>query len=128
MSIFSSKKQVTKTKKPEVEKSSVSETRAKVLGASHAPIRMQMVLKHPHVSEKTARGSAHHQYTFLVDVNANKNLIKEEIERQYKVDVLRVNTILLKGKRKRYMRKIGTQTPRKKAVVQLKEGQKIEIL
>lgn len=91
-------------------------------------LRGKLWLKRPHVSEKTARGEAGRQYTFLVDPKANKSLVKGEVERFYKVNVLRVNITRLPAKMKQWMRHKGAQAVRKKAIVTLKEGQKIEIM
>jgi len=117
-------------------KTSVAETKTKkeaaVSGAhgfaTSQALRGKLWLKRPHVSEKTARGEAGRQYAFLVDPDANKALVKNEVERFYKVDVIRVNITRLPAKSKQWMRHKGMQSVRKKAIVTLKEGQKIEII
>lgn len=106
------------------------QTTAVAIGAasvSHA-LRGRLWLTRPHISEKTARGESEHQYTFMVDPKANKGVVKDEVERFYKVNVLSVNITRLPAKKKQWMRREGTQSIRKKAIVTLKKGQKIEII
>ncbi len=66
------------------------------------------------------------KYLFLVDKSSNKIQIKEAVEQIYKVKVKDVNTRILRGKLKRVRYQIGKTPDSKKAVVTLKEGQKIE--
>jgi len=86
------------------------------------------IVKQPIVTEKTTltteRGNA---YTFLVDMRANKIEIKQAIEKIFKVKVEKVRTQVRKGKPRRVRFKMGYQPDWKRAVVTLKEGQKIEM-
>lgn len=66
------------------------------------------------------------KYLFEVARNANKIQIKQAIEEIYKVQVKSVNTINLAGKLRRVRQELGKTSDWKKAVVTLKEGQKIE--
>jgi large subunit ribosomal protein L23 len=66
------------------------------------------------------------KYVFLVKDSANKNEIKKAVKELYRVDVLRVNTINIPGRMKRSRTKMEKEPGYKKAVVTLKEGQKIE--
>ena len=85
------------------------------------------LLKKPHLTEKTwAQKEASNQVTFLVDMAANKVEIKRTIEDLFKVTVLRVNTVRMHGKNKRMGRFTGKRPDWKKAVVTLKEGDRIE--
>lgn len=68
------------------------------------------------------------RYTFLVDKNANKIEIKKAIEERFKVDVVKVNTIRVKGKKRRVRGFEGKRPDYKKALVTVKEGQKIEFI
>jgi large subunit ribosomal protein L23 len=77
-------------------------------------------------TEKSARSEAHSKYLMLVDKCANKIQIKRAVEEIYKVKVSDVNTYVSKGKLKRVRRQEGRTPDVKKAVVTLKEGQKIE--
>ena len=85
------------------------------------------VLKRSWVSEKAADLGKNNKYVFLVEVTANKNEVKKEISRRYDVRVESVNTIRMQGKRKRFGNRFGRRPRFKKAIVTLKEGQKIEI-
>ncbi len=66
------------------------------------------------------------KYLFLVDVAANKIQIKKAVEALYKVKVTSVNTHVSQGKLRRVRYQLGRAADSKKAVVTLKEGQKIE--
>jgi len=86
------------------------------------------VLVRPHMSEKAhTLGVARNQYVFIVHDEANKNLVKEAIEDQYKVTVEAVNIVREPGKQKRWRNVVGTHSRTKKAIVTVKAGQKIEI-
>ena len=81
----------------------------------------------PRLSEKSMlQKEAHNQVTFMVDTSANKIEIKRAVEKMFKVTVLRVNTITGHGKHKRMGRFIGRRPDFKKAVITLKEGDRIE--
>ena len=88
----------------------------------------QIIYK-PLVTEKvTAQITAHNKYAFSVHPEANKNEIKQAVEALFKVKVLAVNTMHRKGKKKRVRMALGTTAAWKKAVVTLKQGDKIEVL
>ncbi len=87
---------------------------------------MNFLIKKPHITEKNTLISEKNQYTFIVDKNANKSEIKKEIERLYKVKVLSVNIINYKGKTKRFRNILKKEGAYKKAIVKVKDGQKIE--
>ena len=86
------------------------------------------ILKKPVISEKSMSMIEGNKYSFYVDPNANKIEIKKAVEELFKVTVLKVNTMSVKGKIKRMGRYAGKTPDRKKAVVTLKEGDKIEII
>lgn len=88
----------------------------------------QIVLK-PLVTEKgTAQITSLNKYAFEVHTEANKSEIKQAVESLFKVKVLSVNTMHRKGKKKRVRMALGTTSAWKKAVVTLKQGDKIEVL
>ena len=87
----------------------------------------QDVLKKPVVSEKTMGLLAENKYTFLVDPAANKIEIKNAVQKAFKVTVLDVRTISVKGKIKRMGKHVGKTPNKKKAIVTLKDGDKIEL-
>ncbi len=86
------------------------------------------VLEAPHIAEKPSRLMEKNQYVFKVYPRANKTEIKKAIEEVYGVDVLKVNIINLPKKRRIIGRSRGWRKGYKKAVVKVKEGQKIELL
>ena len=85
------------------------------------------IIKKPVVSEKSMGLMAEDKYTFIVDKKANKIQIKNAVENIFNVTVLDVRTMNVKGKVKRMGRFEGKTPDRKKAIVTLKHGDKIEI-
>ena len=67
------------------------------------------------------------KYLFQVAKNATKVQVRQAVEEIYKVKVQDVNTSTVPGKKKRVRQELGKTTPWKKAVVTLREGQKIEV-
>ena len=87
----------------------------------------QVVIK-PLVTEKgTMMLSEGNWVTFRVHPDANKIEVREAIQKIFSVSVLQVNTQIVRGKRKRFGKTMGQSKAWKKAMVQLKEGDKIEI-
>jgi len=85
------------------------------------------VLRAPKMSEKTlSLKEEANQFAFEVDQRANKIQIKESIEKSFKVSVLKVRTMNVRGKKKRLGRYQGLKSSWKKALVTLKEGDTIE--
>jgi len=78
-------------------------------------------------TEKASLVEPQGQYVFEVARRANKIEIKKAVEAIYKVSVAHVRTSVVPGKKKRVRQEFGHTTPWKKAVVSLREGQKIEI-
>ena len=79
---------------------------------------------------RTEKGSimmAENKYLFWVDKSSNKIEIRKAIEDMYKVKVSGVNTVMMRGKSKRVRYAVGKTPDWKKAIVTLKEGQKIDI-
>jgi len=66
------------------------------------------------------------QFAFEVDPRANKIQIKESVEKSFKVSVLKVRTMNVRGKKKRLGRTEGRKSSWKKALVTLKAGESIE--
>ncbi|MDD4202094.1 MAG: 50S ribosomal protein L23 [Candidatus Omnitrophica bacterium] len=67
------------------------------------------------------------KYLFWVDKNANKISIKTAVEEIYKVKVKEVNTLTMRGKKKRVRYILGKTPDWKKAIVTLKQGEKIDV-
>ena len=84
------------------------------------------VLKQPVISEKSFGFAENEKYIFLVDKNATKVEVSRAVEKAFKVHVLAVNTILVKGKMKRFGRVLGKRSDYKKAIVTIKKGESIE--
>lgn len=86
------------------------------------------VIKEPHISEKGTYLAEINQYTFEVDPQYSKQEIRKAVEGIYGVNVLSVNTIKIPQKKRRLGKTQGFRKKYKKAIVTIKEGQKIEIL
>lgn len=94
-------------------------------------MRLNNVITKSIVTEKSTREAAEGRYTFRVNVKATKGKIKNEIQNLFGVTVIGVKTLIIPGK-KRAIRGAGrkqfTKTAMfKKAIVQLKDGEKIEL-
>tara|TARA_B100000965_G_scaffold392586_1_gene402330 strand:- start:398 stop:685 length:288 start_codon:yes stop_codon:yes gene_type:complete len=88
---------------------------------------LEDVLIAPLISEKSYdRIADSNSYTFFVHRNSNKPEIKRAVQELFDVDVLSVNTMYRKGKKKRFGYVLGQQSTRKIAIVTLQEGQTIE--
>jgi large subunit ribosomal protein L23 len=87
----------------------------------------QDVLIKPVLSEKSYGLLAENKYTFVVNPDANKIEIKNAVEKLFDVKVLNVNTLNVKGKVKRMGKHIGRTSNKKKAIVTLQDGDKIEV-
>ena len=85
------------------------------------------VIRVPLVTEKSTMVSESNQVMFKVAMTATKPDIKEAVERLFNVKVVAVNTLIRKGKLKRFRGVKGQQSDFKKAIVTLEEGQTIDI-
>lgn len=85
------------------------------------------VILGPVITEKSTMVSEHNQVVFRVAPTATKPAIKAAVEALFKVKVEAVNTILVKGKVKRFKGKVGRRSNYKKAVVSLAEGHSIDV-
>ena len=85
------------------------------------------VIRAPLVTEKSTMVSESNQVMFKVAMSATKPDIKEAVERLFNVKVLAVNTLIRKGKIKKFRGVKGQQSDFKKAIVTLEEGQTIDI-
>ena len=85
------------------------------------------VILNPLVTEKATQLSEFNKIVFSVPLSANKIDIKSSIEKIYSVKVLSVNTILLKGKTKRFKGVLGRRNSSKKAIVTLAPGDTIDL-
>ena len=92
-----------------------------------ATIRNYDVILSPHITEKTTILSEQNKTVFKVALDASKDEIASAIEALYNVKVTKVNTIVTKGKTKRFKGIMGRRSDVKKAIVTLAEGQSIDI-
>ena len=90
-------------------------------------IRNYDVIVSPVITEKATLASEQNQVIFNVARDASKPEIKRAIEGLFGVKVTSVNTVLRKGKVKRFRGFIGKQSDVKKAIVTLAEGQAIDV-
>ena len=83
------------------------------------------VLLRPIITEKTTVLTGSDKYVFEVDLRANKNQVKEAVQLAFSVRVTEVNTMVMKGKSKRFGRRVTARPDWKKAIVTLAPGDKI---
>lgn len=90
---------------------------------------MQTVLISPIITERSMADAQKGKFTFAVAISATKTVVKKAVEEQFKVNVLKVSTVTVKGRTKRVGKKRTEKviSPWKKAIVALQEGQKIEL-
>ena len=81
----------------------------------------------PTITEKATSLSEFNKIVFKVHEGASKNSIKKNIEKIFKVNVIKINTINLKGKSKIVRNKKAYKSGYKKAIVTLKKGQSIDL-
>ena len=81
----------------------------------------------PVITEKSTMASEHNQVVFKVANGATKPEIKAAVEALFNVSVSKVNTIVQKGKTKKWKGAPYTRSDMKKAIVTLKEGQSIDV-
>jgi large subunit ribosomal protein L23 len=89
--------------------------------------RMYDIIRAPVITEKATMGSEHNQVTFKVPLDASKPEIKAAVEGVFGVKVTAVNTLVAKGKVKRFRGRVGQRSDVKKAVVTLAEGNTIDV-
>ena len=84
------------------------------------------VIRSPLISEKATFVSQFNYYVFRVSNDSNKHEIKQAIQSLFQVEVKSVNTLIQKGKQKRFRGRLGKRASIKKAFVKLAEGQTID--
>ncbi len=90
-------------------------------------IRHYDVILAPHITEKATLLSEHNAVVFRVAGDATKPEIKAAVEALFSVNVVGVNTIVQKGKTKKWKGTPYTKSDIKKAIVRLKDGQSIDV-
>jgi large subunit ribosomal protein L23 len=81
----------------------------------------------PNVTEKSTQLSEFNKVVFRVHKGSNKKAIKKSIEKLFKVNVIKINTINLRGKTKLVRNRKVFKSSQKKAIVTLKKGQSIDL-
>lgn len=87
-----------------------------------------VIIKRPHITEKSTTLSEGRAYTFVVDARANKKEIEEAVKEVYKVTPVKVRVMNVSGKTTRRRGIKGRTASFKKAIVFLKEGDSIELI
>jgi large subunit ribosomal protein L23 len=90
-------------------------------------LKHEEIILRPIVTERTMQQQALGKYTFQVHPKANKIQIRKAIEHLFKVRVVKVNTLKVRGKVRRFRHTIGKTSDWKKVIVTLKPGDKIII-
>lgn len=84
------------------------------------------IIQKPILTEKSTNLNQFNQYSFRVDLKATSLEIRNAIEKIFKVKVSKINTFIVKGKRKTFKGVSGYKKNYKKAILTLKEGQTID--
>ncbi len=92
-----------------------------------ATIRNYDVLLSPHITEKATLLSEQNKVVFKIALDASKDEVASAVEALYNVKVTKVNTVVTKGKTKRFKGMKGRRSDIKKAIVTLAEGQSIDV-
>jgi len=123
-------KEIKKVEKKPAKASIIKEkpTSQKSVKSKKSTVFSYNVIKEPHISEKATTLSGGNRYVFKVYPNRNKIEIKKAVEGVYGVDVLEVNVIKIPKKKRRLGKIQGFKSGYTKAVVKIRDGQKINIL
>lgn len=97
------------------------------MAKKQADIRHYEVVLAPHITEKATMASEHNAVVFRVAGDATKPQIKAAVEALFDVKVTGVNTIVQKGKTKKWKGEAYRRSDFKKAIVTLAEGQSIDV-
>ncbi len=90
-------------------------------------LRHYDVIRSPIITEKATYASEQNKVVFKVSDTATKPQIKAAIEKLFDVKVVSVNTLVRKGKTKRFRGRLGQQSDTKRAIVTLAEGHSIDV-
>lgn len=85
------------------------------------------IIKKPWITEKSTGLNAVGQYVFMVKPDATKNEIRKAIKEIYRVDATEVRIVTHRGKARRFRGIRGETSGYKKAIISLKDGQKIDL-
>lgn len=104
-----------------------TDTGVKKQGKVVADYRLYDVIQRPIITEKSTMAAEHGKVVFKISPTATKEDVKHAVEALFGVKVTKVNTILLKGKTKKFRGRNGKRSDTRKAVVTLAAGQTIDI-
>ncbi len=127
-------KKQAQTKKPQKKSGAEAQDSKKEQSKATSPIKVEQahsaynVIVKPHISEKSVMQNDQRKYVFEVYNNKNKKEVARAIEQLYGVQVEKVNKTKSPAKTKRYIRQESKVFRYDKAVVTLKEGEKLEVL
>jgi len=87
-------------------------------------MKLMRVIKAPIISEKASSSGSqvYQQIVFRVNKGSTKMEVKQAVEYLFSVEVMNVNTVNIKGKKKKYHQRLGCKNDMKKAYVTLKKG------
>lgn len=114
-------------KKAEAKREKKADTGIKKHGKLVDDVRLYDVIKRPLITEKTTMAAEQGKIVFSIAEGANKQDVKRAVEALFGVKVVKVNTVLTKGKQKRFRGKQGQRSDLRKAIVTLAAGQSIDI-
>lgn len=115
-----------KVEKKAVKKAGAPKKASKAKAAAVSDGKLYDIISRPLVTEKSTTALEQNKVTFKVPVAATKPRIKQAVEELFGVTVVGVNTILTKGKVKRFRGMTGKRSDVKKAIVTLKAGEQID--
>ena len=114
------KNDISEERKEETQEQPTDKTKQSVLAS-------EFILK-PHITEQSAFSAKQNVYTFRVNPSANKIIIKKAIKEMYGFEPVKIRVINVPLKKRIVRGKIGIKSGYKKALVYLKEGDKIEFI
>ncbi len=92
-----------------------------------ADLRLYDVIQRPLITEKSTAAAEHNKVVFQISADATKVDVKKAVEALFGVKVLKVNTLVVKGKTKRFKGRPGQRSDVRKAVVTLVQGHSIDL-
>lgn len=98
-----------------------------MINSSYLNLSSANIIKYPLITDKATRLLENNQYSFIVNPESNKIIIKATIEYLFDVKVIKVNTCHLPRKKRRVGKYIGWKPHYKKAIVSLEEGNTINL-
>jgi large subunit ribosomal protein L23 len=104
-----------------------ADTGVKKQGKLIEDIRLYDVIVRPLITEKATLAAEQGKVVFKINPTANKQDVKRAVEQLFGVKVVKVNTVLTKGKQKRFRGQLGQRSDMRKAIVTLAAGQSIDL-